>query len=239
MGRLRTRLPGQGPGHERHRGQAHPHQLRLRQRQRRRQVLHRQCAGRGRRLGGLRPSAGRRRVGRRHRGHRHPASRGQLQSAARAEGQAPRPQGADLPGWLELVHPLLGRGPHRRLPQGVRLLLHRPVHQGQSAGGRGARRRGRGGRSLRRRGHRLGVARLHAATRTRSTAPRTSGTSPLWCTNSAPSSTRTRRALPRRARATGTTTSPSTTSCRRSSPPLRPRSTQASTSVASCGTSTS
>lgn len=77
------------------------------------------------------------------------------------------------------------------------------------------------------------------ATRTRSTAPRTSGTSPRWCTSSAPSSTRTRRAPPRRARDAGTAAGPSTTSCRRSSPPLRPRSTQASTSAGSCGTSTS
>ncbi|SCG08570.1 chitinase, partial [Streptomyces sp. Ncost-T6T-2b] len=38
-------------------------------------------------------------------------------------------QGHDLAGRLELVHPLLRRGPHRGLPQGARRLLHRPVHQ--------------------------------------------------------------------------------------------------------------
>ena len=97
---------------------------------------------------------------------------------------------------------------------------------------------GRGGRSLRRRGHRLGVARFRRR-HGHGLPPRGQAELHRAGARVPHPARRVREEHRQEGKGTGTAAGPSTTSCRRSSRPLRPRSTRASTSAASCGTSTS
>ncbi len=87
---------------------------------------------------------------------------GNFQQLQAAEGPVPAPQGADLARWLDVVEVLLGRGSHETVARALRLVLHRPLRQGEHPGsglGRNGRPRRRG-RALRRNRRRLGVAGL-------------------------------------------------------------------------------
>ena len=143
----------------------------------------------------------------------------QLPAAPGPEGPVPAPQGPDLARRLDVVEVLLGRGSHQAVARALRLVLHRPLHQGGHPGsglGRHGRPRSRG-RRLRRNRRRLGVAGLRRERRATSSGPRTRRTTSSCSRSSASSSapTGSRRIA---------------SSCSRpSSPRARRRSTRAST----------
>ena len=125
-----------------------------------------------------------------------PAPVRQLQPADEAEGGEPEPEDRDLARRLDEVDLVLRPRRDAGAPAGVRVGLHRHVHQGQPAGRRLAAERGRrrrGGRPVRRHRPRLGVPDPGGRRQRRRQRRPTGTTRPCWRPSSASSSTRTAR----------------------------------------------